>query len=68
MRFCLNMWFVDRTRVVPKRKIDRLEFCKTLYYYIMGKKSNHLILRDSILSEKEVEDYNKSYEIIQVDF
>tara|TARA_Y100001938_G_scaffold149837_1_gene238214 strand:- start:95 stop:877 length:783 start_codon:yes stop_codon:yes gene_type:complete len=68
MRFCLNLWFVDRTRIVPKRKIDRLEFCKTLYYYIMGKKSTHLILRESILSEKEVEDYNKSYEIIKLDF
>lgn len=67
MRFCLNIWFVDRTRIVPKRKIDRLEFCKTLYYYIIGKRNNHLMLRESILSEKEVENYNKQYEIV-IDF
>lgn len=67
MRFCLNIWFVDRSRIVPKRKIDRLEFCKTLYYYIIGKRNNHLMLRESILSEKEVEMYNKQYEIV-IDF
>ena len=68
MRFCLNIWFVDRTRIVPKRKIDRLEFCKTLYYYIIGKNNNHLMLRESILSQTEVEEYNKMYEVTTLDF
>lgn len=68
MRFCLNIWFVERSRIVPKRKIDRLEFCKTLYYYIIGKNNSHILLRESILTQQEVEEYNKMYEVETLEF
>lgn len=65
--FCYDMWFVSRTRIVPKRKIDRLEFSKTLYYYIFKNRSfRHQ--RECILSEKECEHYNKTYEVETLEF
>lgn len=68
--FLSDVWYISRSRIVPKRKIDRLELAKTLFCYIQGKKGHCAMddLRRSILSDKEIEEYNRIYEIKEVTF